>query len=148
MAMVYPVGNFSTARTAEAAGKKFTWDLFPFPPLEEGDEVKATGGPAIIASVPTNAKQPDAAMEYIRMLTDAEGSAELIKRDYIPAYEIDTSANTNPLYARMVGFQPTAQTRAIFVPKVYDALVNGMQSLLNGNGTPADVISGMVKASA
>jgi len=148
VAMLYPVGNFSTQITADAVGDKFTWDLFPFPPLNAGDEVKATGGPAIIASVPTNAKLPEAGVEYIRLLTDAEGSAALIERDYIPAYDIDTSANTDPLYAKMVSFQPTAQTRAIFVPKVYDALVNGMQSLINGNGSPADVISGMVKAAA
>ena len=46
----------------------------------------------------------------------------------------------------MVSFQPTAATRAIFVPDVYTALLNQMQALLTGGSSPKDVVSALAKA--
>ena len=46
----------------------------------------------------------------------------------------------------MVSFQPTAQTRAIFVPTVYTALLNGIQGMLTGSESAQQVVKGMQKA--
>jgi raffinose/stachyose/melibiose transport system substrate-binding protein len=146
-AMTYPHGNFSTGIIAKSVGKRFAWDLFPFPPLTAKGKAVATGGPAIIWSVPAKAANPEAAIEYMRMTTDATANKELVKQNYIPSSPADISSNPSAIYKRMVSFQPTAQTRAIFVPAVYTELLNAIQGLVAGDVTPRGVGSAMQKAS-
>ncbi len=145
-AMTYPVGNFSTPLLDKAIGGKFQYDLFPFPAPKAGVKSLATGGPAIILSVPAKAKNKEAAINLIRLLTDATGNADLIKYDLIPSSQADISSNGSAIYKRMVSFQATAQTRAIFVPQVYTTLLNGMTALLNGTTTPERMTKGLQRA--
>jgi raffinose/stachyose/melibiose transport system substrate-binding protein len=146
VAMSYPNGNFNTGIIAKAVGKKFAWDLFPFPPLSASQKPRATGGPAIIWSVPAKAKNPDGALEYMRLTTDPTGFGALVKENFIPSAKANVSSNPSAIYHRMVSFQPTAATRAIFVPEVYTALLNSMQALLTGDSTPGDVAKALAKA--
>jgi raffinose/stachyose/melibiose transport system substrate-binding protein len=145
-AMFYPVGNFDTGVIDKTSGGKVKYDLFPLPPLHAGQKPRATGGPAIIWSVPAKAENQQGAFDYIKLTTDANGNKELIKRDFIPASKANISSNHSALYHRMVGFQATAATRAIFVPEVYTALTNTMTALLSGHGSPQDVVNEMQKA--
>jgi raffinose/stachyose/melibiose transport system substrate-binding protein len=145
IAMAYPVGNFNTGLIDKGVGKRFKYDLFPFPPLKAGKPV-ATGGPAIILSVPAKAKNPDKAINLIRLMTDATGQQELVKRNFIPSAPANISSNPSAIYRRMVSFQATAQTRAIFVPTVYTALLNGIQGLLAGSKSPEQVVRSMQAA--
>jgi raffinose/stachyose/melibiose transport system substrate-binding protein len=146
VAMTYPHGNFSTGIIAKAVGKKFKWDLFPFPPLNAGQKPRATGGPAIIWSVPAKAKNPDGAIEYMRLTTNPDGFKQLVKNNFIPGAKASIAGNPSPIYHRMVSFQPTAATRAIFVPEVYTALLNSMQGLLTSGGSASDVVKALAKA--
>jgi len=146
-AMVYPVGNFDTPLLDAADGGKFQYGLFPFPPLNyPGAKPVATGGPAIIFSIPAKAKNVAGAVNFIREATNKAAFAELVKNNYIPSAPANISGNTNPIYKTMVGFQATAQTRAIFVPAVYTALLNGIQGLLAGQMTAAQVAQSMQAA--
>jgi raffinose/stachyose/melibiose transport system substrate-binding protein len=145
-AMFYPVGNFDTGVIDKASGGNVKYDLFPFPPLVAGQRSRATGGPAIIWSVPAKAKNQKGAFDYLKLSTDAASSKELIKRNFIPASKANISSNNAAIYHRMVGFQPTAATRAIFLPKVYTALTNTMTALLSGSGSPQDVVNEMENA--
>jgi raffinose/stachyose/melibiose transport system substrate-binding protein len=145
-AMFYPTGNFDTGVIDKTSGGKLKYDLFPFPPVHAGQKPRATGGPAIIWSVPAKSKNQSGAFDYIRLTADAKSNKELIKRNFIPASKANISSNHSAIYHRMVGFQPTAATRAIFVPEVYTALTNTMTALLSGNGSPEDVVNAMQKA--
>jgi raffinose/stachyose/melibiose transport system substrate-binding protein len=146
VAMTYPHGNFSTGIIAKAVGSKFEWDLFPFPPLKAGAKSLATGGPAIIWSIPAKAKNPEGALDYMRATTDKTGFAALVKENFIPSAKASVAGNSSAIYRRMVSFQPTAATRAIFVPDVYTALLNEMQALVGGSSKAQDVVKAMQKA--
>jgi raffinose/stachyose/melibiose transport system substrate-binding protein len=146
VAMTYPHGNFSTGIIAKAVGSKFAWDLFPFPPLKAGAKPLATGGPAIIWSIPAKAKNPEGALDFMRDTTDKIGFAALVKENFIPSAKASVASNPSAIYRRMVSFQPTAATRAIFVPAVYTALLNEMQALVGGSSKPQNVVSAMQKA--
>lgn len=146
VAMSYPNGNFNTGIIAKAVGKKFKWDLFTFPPPSAGQKSRATGGPAIIWAVPAKAKNPDGAIEYMRLTTDPTGFKALVKNNFIPSAKADISSNPSAIYRRMVSFQATAATRAIFIPEVYTALLNGMQALVTGDAKPKDVVAALAKA--
>ncbi len=146
VAMSYPNGNFNTGIIAKAVGSKFKWDLFTFPPLSAGQKSRATGGPAIIWAIPAKAKNPEGAVEYLRLTTDPAGFKALVKNDFIPSAKANISSNPSAIYRRMVSFQPTAATRAIFLPEVYTALLNGMQALVTGDGTPKSVVAALAKA--
>lgn len=145
-AMFYPTGNFDTGVIDKTSGGKVKYDLFPFPPLHAGQKPRATGGPAIIWSVPAKAKNQKGAFDYIKLTTNASGNKELIKRDFIPASAANIASNRLAIYHRMVSFQGRAATRAIFVPKVYTALTNTMTALLSGHGSPGEVVNEMQKA--
>jgi raffinose/stachyose/melibiose transport system substrate-binding protein len=146
IAMAYPVGNFNTGLINQGVNNSFQYGLFPFPPLKAGQKPLATGGPAIILSVPAKSKNAAAAINLIRMMTDPTGQQALVSRNFIPSAPANISSNKSGIYHRMVSFQPTAQTRAIFVPTVYTALLNGIQGMLTGNTTPAQVVASMQKA--
>lgn len=146
IAMAYPVGNFNTGLIDKAVGKRFSYDLFPFPPLTAAGKSVATGGPAIILSVPAKAKNPTEAINLIRLMTDPTGQKELVKRNFIPSAPANISSNPSKIYRKMVSFQATAQTRAIFVPTVYTALLNGVQGMLAGSKTPLKVVQSMQAA--
>jgi raffinose/stachyose/melibiose transport system substrate-binding protein len=146
IAMAYPVGNFNTSLIDKGVGKRFKYDLFPFPPLKAGQKTLATGGPAIILSVPAKAKNAAKAINLIRVMTDATGQQELVKKNFIPSAPANISSNPSAIYRRMVSFQATAQTRAIFVPTVYTALLNGVQGMLAGSKSPQQVVKGMQAA--
>jgi hypothetical protein len=82
----------------------------------------------------------------MRATTDRIGFGALVKENFIPSAKANASANPSAIYRRMVSFQPTAATRAIFVPDVYTALVNEMQGLVTGGSKPQDVVKAMQKA--
>jgi raffinose/stachyose/melibiose transport system substrate-binding protein len=145
-AMFYPVGNFDTGIIDQASHGKVQYDLFPFPPPTAGRKAFATGGPAIIWSIPKGAKNVQGAVALLKLMMDSTGSAALVAKNYIPAYPTDISSNTSAIYHKMVSFQSTAQTRAIFIPNVYNTLLNGVSALLNGKTTPARLTQGLQRA--
>jgi raffinose/stachyose/melibiose transport system substrate-binding protein len=145
-AMTYPVGNFDTGLIDQASHGKVKYDLFAVPPPNVGQKPLATGGPAIIWSIPKNAKNPQGAIAVLKAMMSAQGTTALVDKNYIPAYPADISSNKSPIYHRMVSFQATAQTRAIFIPNVYNTLLNGVSALLNGTTTPTRLTQGMERA--
>ncbi len=145
-AMTYPVGNFDTGLIDQASHGKVQYDLFPFPPPTSGQKSYATGGPAIIWSIPKRAKNVAGAVALLKLMMDGQGSAALVAKNYIPAYPTDISSNKSPIYHKMVSFQATAQTRAIFIPNVYNTLLNGVSALLNGKTSPARLTQGLQRA--
>ena len=82
----------------------------------------------------------------MRLTTDPTGFKELVKENFIPSAKANTSSNPSAIYHRMVSFQPTAATRAIFVPEVYTALLNSMQALVTGGSSAKDVATALAKA--
>jgi raffinose/stachyose/melibiose transport system substrate-binding protein len=149
-AMFYPVGNFILNVVDSSAGGPgmLKYDLMAFPPPDASQTPVATGGIAIMFSIPVGAKNPEAAAEVLRYLTNEEGRAKLVGLDFIPASEADSSSNPSELYGKMLGFQSTARTRAIFTPATYAALTNGIQGLFAGSKAPADIAADMVAAQA
>lgn len=145
-AMLYPVGNFDTGLIDQASHGKVQYDLFPFPPLKAGQKPLATGGPAIIWSIPKKAKNPQGALALLKLMMDQQGSGALVQKNYIPAYPTNISSNSSAIYHRMVSFQSTAQTRAIFIPNVYNTLLNGVSALMNGKTTPMRLMQGLQRA--
>jgi len=143
--MCYPVGNFGTPVIDSISKGKISYDLFAFPPMKAGVTPVATGGAAIIWSVPAKAKNPDAALDLARVFSGPFGTKTLVKANYIPAFKTSIS-NPSPIYKRMVSFQATAQTRSLFLPKVNAALVNGMQAISGGSGSPDKVVADLAKA--
>ena len=146
VAMTYPVGNFNTGLIDQASHGKVQYDLFPFPPMKAGQKPLATGGPAIIWSIPKKAKNPQGAIALLKLMMDKQGSAALVQKNYIPAYPTDISSNSSAIYHRMVSFQSSAQTRAIFIPNVYNTLLTGVSALLNGKTTPVRLTQGLQRA--
>jgi raffinose/stachyose/melibiose transport system substrate-binding protein len=147
-AMFYPAGNFGTSLINQADNGKFQYSLFPFPPLNAGgSKPLATGGPAIIWSIPTKSANPTGAINYIRETTNSAAQALLEKNDFIPsAAKVNATSNTNPIYKLFLKFQPTAQTRAIFVPAVNTELDNEVQALLGGQATPTQLAQALETA--
>ena len=142
------MGNFILNVVDSSAGGPgmLKYDLMAFPPPDASQTPVATGGIAIMFSIPVGAKNPEAAAEVLRYLTNEEGRAKLVGLDFIPASEADSSSNPSELYGKMLGFQSTARTRAIFTPATYAALTNGIQGLFAGSKTPADIAADMVAA--
>jgi ABC-type glycerol-3-phosphate transport system substrate-binding protein len=149
-AMFYPVGNFILDVVESSAGGPdvLKYDLMSFPPPDSATTPVATGGIAIMFSIPVAAKSTDAAVEVLRYLTNEEGRASLVGLNFIPSSEADSSANPSEIYRKMLEFQATARTRAIFTPATYTALTNGIQGLFAGSKTAADVAADMVAAQA
>jgi raffinose/stachyose/melibiose transport system substrate-binding protein len=145
-AMLYPVGNFGTPVIDSIGKGKINYGLFAFPPMSAGGTPKATGGAAIIWSVPSKTKNADVALELARVFSGPFGTKTLIAANYIPAFKANISSNHSLIYKRMVQFQATAATRSLFVPKVYSALLNAMTSVASGNGSAQSVVSAMAAA--
>jgi raffinose/stachyose/melibiose transport system substrate-binding protein len=149
-AMFYPVGNFILDVVDSSAGGPgvLKYDLMAFPPPDASQTPVATGGIAIMFSIPAAAKNPDAAAEVLRYLTNEQGRETLVGLNFIPSSEADSSSNPSDIYKKMLDFQATARTRAIFTPATYAALTNGIQGLFAGSKAPADVAADMVAAQA
>lgn len=149
-AMFYPVGNFILDVVDSSAGGPgmLKYDLMAFPPPSADQTPVATGGIAVMFSIPVGAKNPAAAADVLRYLTNEEGRNTLVGLNFIPASEADSSANPSELYGKMLDFQSTARTRAIFTPATYAALTNGVQGLFAGTKTSADIAADMVAAQA
>lgn len=146
-AMMYPVGNFLTDLIDQASGGEVAYDLFAFPAPAGDQDPVSTGGIAEMFSVPTNGKNPEAAIELMRTFLSADGLAELVDRNFIPATgDANTAVNDDPIYLKMTSFQEHAQTRVIYTPEVYAALTNEMTSLYSGGSTPNDVAQAMADA--
>jgi len=149
-AMFYPVGNFILDVVDSSAGGPgmLQYDLMAFPPPDAAQVPVATGGIAIMFSIPVGAKNPEAAAEVLRHLTNEAGRSTLVGLNFIPASAADSSTNPSELYGKMLDFQASARTRAIFTPATYAALTNGIQGLFAGSKTSADIAADMAAAQA
>lgn len=145
-AMMYPIGNFLFGLIDEANKGKFEYGIFPVPPPSAGTKARATGGPAILWSVPKRAKNKDAAFEFLRQSTDARSASLMLKKKFIPSYASDTPNGLDPLFKSMLALQPDVATRALLVPEVYTALLNTASALLGGTGSVKDVGTQMQSA--
>ena len=144
-AMFYPVGNFITGGIAAQVEDSFEWGLFPFP-SPDGGEGFATGGVAEMFSIPSDAANVDLGIEFMRYLTNADGEAVLVANDFIPSWGIDLPSDVSDLYRDLIAAQATVRNRTIYTTPVYTALMNGVQGLLSGSTTPAEVVASMADA--
>jgi ABC-type glycerol-3-phosphate transport system substrate-binding protein len=144
-AMFYPVGNFITGGIAAQVEDSFEWGLFPFP-SPDGGEGFATGGVAEMFSIPSDAAHVDMGIEFMRWLTDAESEASLVANDFIPSWGIELPEDVSNLYRDLIAAQATVRNRTIYTTPVYTELINGIQGLLGGSTTAADVIAAMAGA--
>lgn len=144
-AMFYPVGNFITGGIAAQVEDSFEWGLFPFP-SPDGGEGFATGGVAEMFSIPADAANVDMGIEFMRWLTDADSEASLVSNDFIPSWGIELPADVSDLYRDLIAAQATVRNRTIYTTPVYTELINGVQGLLGGSTTAADVIAAMAGA--
>jgi raffinose/stachyose/melibiose transport system substrate-binding protein len=147
-AMFYPVGNFISGGVDEKVAGAFQWDLMPFPPLEAGGTPVATGGIARMFTIPADAKNQAGATAFLQALTNAEGEATLMQYNFIPAWSVETPADASPLYSNFLEAQSDAASRVIYTSPVYTALLNGMQGVLDGSQTGAQVSESMQGAAA
>ena len=144
-AMFYPVGNFITGGIAAQVEDSFEWGLFPFP-SPDGGEGFATGGVAEMFSIPADAANIEAGIEFMRYLTDANGEAVLVANDFIPSWGIELPADVSDLYRDLIAAQATVRNRTIYTTPVYTALMNGVQGLLSGSTTAAELVAAMADA--
>ena len=145
-AMLYPVGNFGTPVIDDISKGNIKYGLFPVPPPSAGTTPRATGGAAIIWSIPAKAKNVDTALALARVFSGPFGTKTLIAADYIPAFKTSVASNSSQIYKRMVQFQATAGTRSMFLPEVNTALLSGMTSLLDGNTSGQDLVKALAAA--
>ena len=144
-AMFYPVGNFITGGIAAQVEDSFEWGLFPFPSPDGGPGF-ATGGVAEMFSIPSDAANVDLGIEFMRFLTDADSEAVLVGNDFIPSWEIELPPDVSDLYRDLIAAQATVRNRTIYTTPVYTALMNGVQGLLSGSTSPADLVASMADA--
>jgi len=144
-AMFYPVGNFISGGINDKVGKSFKWNLFPFPGASK-DSPRATGGIARMFTLPKDGKNQTAAVELLKMFTNKEGADVLMSYAFIPAWKVDVPSAASPLYKNFLNAQSTARSRVIYTSPVYTALLNQMQSVLDGKATGKDVAKALAKA--
>lgn len=73
--------------SAIADGEKCNYDIAPIPHWE-GEKPMTVGAPATL-QVAKNAKNPEAAFDFISFCTGAEGAKILLENDYFPAWTSD-----------------------------------------------------------
>ena len=144
-AMFYPVGNFITGGIAAQVEDSFEWGLFPFP-SPDGGEGFATGGVAEMFSIPADAANVDLGIEFMRYLTNADGEAVLVANDFIPSWQIELPPDVSDLYRDLIAAQATVRNRTIYTTPVYTELINGVQGLLGGSTSAAEVVAAMAGA--
>ncbi len=143
-AMFYPVGNFISGGINDKVAGTFDWDLFPFPG-KAGQDPVPTGGIARMFALPAGGVKNEVAANFLRVLTDPDGAATLMKYNYIPSWPADVPADATPIYKNFLDAQPKARGRSIFTTSVNVALLDGIQAIFDG-GSGKDLISGLVKA--
>jgi raffinose/stachyose/melibiose transport system substrate-binding protein len=144
-AMVYPVGNFATPLLDSIGKGKINYGLFPLPPPSPGP-ARATGGAAIIWSIPAKTKNADAALTLARVFSGPFGTKTLIANNYIPAFKTSVASNHSPIFKKMVSFQANAATRSMFLPQVNTALLSEMTAVITGSASGQDLVAALAKA--
>jgi ABC-type glycerol-3-phosphate transport system substrate-binding protein len=145
-AMLYPVGNFGTPVIDSISKGSIHYGLFPLPPDAAGVTPRATGGAAIIWSIPAKTKNADAALALARVFSGPFGTKTLIAANYIPAFKTSVASNNSQIYKRMVQFQATAATRSMFLPKVNTALLSEMTAVIEGSASGQDLVKALATA--
>jgi ABC-type glycerol-3-phosphate transport system substrate-binding protein len=145
-AMLYPVGNFGTPVIDSISKGAISYGLFPIPPDAAGVTPRATGGAAIIWSIPTKTKNADAALALARVFSGPFGTKTLIANNYIPAYKTSVASNDSQIYKKMVSFQANAGTRSMFIPKVNTALLSEMTAVIEGSASGQDLVKALAAA--
>lgn len=145
--MMYPVGNFVTAGITAKVGSSFEWGLFPFPPPDGSSAAPvATGGIAEMFVVTKSCATPDKAIDFLRDLVNDDGGKALVANDFIPSWKYAIPADKSALYKNMVDAQATAMSRVIYTTKVYTALLNSMQGVMDGSKTGQDLVDSLAAA--
>ena len=144
-AMVYPVGNFGTPVIDSISKGAISYGLFPMPPASGGTP-RATGGAAIIWSIPAKTKNVDAALALARVFSGPFGTKTLIAANYIPAFKTSVASNNSQIYKRMVSFQGNAGTRSMFIPKINTALLSEMTAVIEGSASGQDLVNALAAA--
>jgi len=145
-AMMYAVGNYLFNQLDQAIQGKFEYDMFPFPPPSAGVKPLATGGPAILWSVPKKAGNQDGATDYLKQITGRASAAMMVKNSFVPAFPADIPAHVDAHYRRILELQRGAATRVVFDPNVFVALRTAVTALLSGKGGAQDVVNAMQRA--
>jgi raffinose/stachyose/melibiose transport system substrate-binding protein len=144
-AMLYPVGNFGTPVIDSISKGAIKYGLFPVPP-PAGGAPRATGGAAIIWSIPAKTKNVDAALALARVFSGPFGTKTLIAANYIPAFKTSVASNNSQIYKRMVSFQGNAGTRSMFIPKINTALLSEMTAVIEGSASGQDLVNALAAA--
>ena len=143
--MYYPIGNFASDFVDTSVNGKFKWSMFPFPG-GGADVQRATGGIARMFAMPKDGGNAAAAVEFLKYFTNAEGSKQLLKYAFIPAWDVTIPAGISPFFQSFLKWQPTARSRVIYTSSVYTALLNAMQPMLDGDSSGMDVSKALMKA--
>jgi ABC-type glycerol-3-phosphate transport system substrate-binding protein len=143
--MFYPVGNFISGGINDKVGGDFEWGLFPFPG-DAGQTPNPTGGIARMFSMAKDNPDNAAAADFLRTLTDADGAKTLVEYNFIPSWPVDVPTNASELLTNFIAAQANARSRTIYTPPVNAALLDGMQAILDGNGTGAELSAALAAA--
>jgi ABC-type glycerol-3-phosphate transport system substrate-binding protein len=87
-----------------------------------------------------------AAADFLRTLTDADGAKTLVEYNFIPSWPVDVPTNASELLTNFIAAQTNARSRTIYTPPVNAALLDGMQAILDGNGTGAELSAALAAA--
>ena len=147
LGMVYPIGNFATEYVNGVTKGKFEWGVFPLPAPRAGTPLRSTGGAAVSFSLFAGAKNPAAALDYIRLLCDRTGKVELVAKQFIPSSSAPPyGGKFPPIYKYWLKYQKTVGTRFLLNAKVSQALLNGTVELYTKGRTPLEVAQSMAAA--
>lgn len=124
-------------------------------PFVEGGE----GNPSSITAAPegimisSKTKHPKEAMEFIKFLTSKEKGIEQLKEvsEYSAVKETTTSENGSPLQQEAIDLIVNAEKTYLWFDtavdiKIVDAYLNGVQQMLDGKKSAADVMKDVQKA--
>jgi ABC-type glycerol-3-phosphate transport system substrate-binding protein len=147
LAMIYPAGNFATASLDQNTSGKFDWGVFPLPAPTAGMPLRSTGGAAVSFSLFADAKNPEAAIEYLQLLCDPKGKTALIQNQFIPSSTPPAyHGKLSPIYKYWLKWQKTIGTRFVLDAKVEKAILDGVVAMYTNHASPADVAKSMAAA--
>lgn len=157
-AAMFYVENLEFGATVPAGSQAATdgWGEFklPAPANAAGDTGALTGAPDGFLINP-KAKNPALAVDFMKFVTNTQNGAELTKQMGIPSPVKGTltEANSTPQLRQSIDDLQSASRLSIWldtvtVPDVADAYLSGVQGLVSGTKSSADVMAAVTAASA
>ncbi|MHB1295499.1 MAG: ABC transporter substrate-binding protein [Anaerolineae bacterium] len=116
-------------------------DVMMFPQFKENATPQAVGDYSQNGGIWAESKAKEAALAMYRFLSlDVEAQSIWIPLGEVPVTPWDTSTVEEPIMKRFVEAQPKAYTRMIYDSLANNALLSGIQGMLDGQVTPEQVM--------